>query len=324
MELTTLAVVLMWSFKAGAAADAPPLVAGDRVFYAASDKKLYALNVADGEELWSRRFKAPLPVSPVSGDGVVYQCVPYPEGRIYAVRSSDGKVLWKSPAGPGVVSAAAGGGVVAVGRGNAAVFYDSLSGDERGRISFDDDVVGALYAGGESFVVWTGGGRVARGGLSDGEPAWEIKAAPGGVRAAAAGGRVYVGAAAGAIICYDAETGDEVWRRDVNEPLTDSPLYPDGGVLLVAGRRSVFAFSAKDGELRWTAEPGGNVVGAAPYAEGAVVACEDGRVVFARAEGGEPALLVKLDAYAAHAPLVAEDRLYITDGKKLLQCYRIE
>jgi outer membrane protein assembly factor BamB len=319
-----LALVLVWSFKAGASADAPPLVADGQVFYAASDKKLYALSAADGEELWSRRFKAPLPVSPVFGDGYVYLYVPHPEGRIYALRPSDGKVMWKSPAGPGVVSAAAGGGVVAVGLGRAAVFYDRLTGDERGRVLLEDDVVGASYAGGESFVVWTGGGRLARCHPSDAEPAWEVEAATGGVSAVAAGGRVYAGAAAGAIVCYDAETGDEMWRRGTDEPLTDSPLSMTDGVLLVAGRRKIFAFSAADGESRWTSEPGGNVVGAAPYDGGAVAACEDGRVVFARAGGGEPAALVTLDAYAATGPSIAEGRVYVADGKKSLQCYKIE
>jgi outer membrane protein assembly factor BamB len=324
MELTTLVLALAWSFKAGASADAPPLATDDRVFYAASDKKLYALNAADGQELWSRRFKAPLPVPPVSGDGYIYQYVPYPEGSIYALRPSDGKVIWKSPAGPGVVSAAAGGGIVAAGRGRAAVFYDLLTGDERGRVSFDDDVVGASYVGGESFVVWTGKGSVARCGPSGGDAAWEIEAAIGGVSAVAAGGRVYVGAASGEVACYDLETGDECWFVDTGERLTDAAPYVVDGVVMVAGRRRVFALSCADGEVRWTSEPGGNVVGAAPYAGGAVVACEDGRVVFAREGGGEPTELARLDAYAAAAPLVAEGRVYVTDGKKSLECYRFE
>lgn len=324
MEFTTFALVLAWSFKAGASADAPPLVTGGQVFYAASDKKLYALSAADGEELWSRRFKAPLPAAPVSGDGYVYQHVPYPEGNLYALRPSDGQVMWKSPAGPGVVSAAAGGGVVAVGHGNAAVFYDRLSGEERGRVFFEDDVVGATHVGGESFVVWTGRGLLARCDAGNAEPAWEADAATGGVNAVAAGGRVYVGAAAGAVVCYDAETGDEIWRGEAVGPLTDAPPAIADGVVLVAGRRAVYTFSAMDGELLWTFEAGGNVVGAAPYGGGAVVACEDGRVFMVPAGGGEPVAAATLDGYAAAAPLAAEGHVYVTDGKKSLQCYRIE
>jgi outer membrane protein assembly factor BamB len=324
MELITYALVLVWSFKAGASADAPPLVVDDYVFYAASDKKLYALNVADGQELWSRRFKAPLPVSPISGDGYIYQYVPYPEGRIYALRPSDGDVMWKAAAGPGVVAAAAGGGVIAVGRGNAAIFYDRLTGEERGRVAFGDDVVGASYVGGESFVVWTGRGRVARCGPGDEEAAWEVEAATGGVSAAVAGNRVYAGAAAGTIACYDVETGDEMWFLDVGEPFTGAPPSVADGVLIVAGRRKVFAVSCAYGELRWVSEPGGNVVGAAPYDGGAIVACEDGRVVLARAGGGEPEELAALDEYGAAAPMVAGGRVYVTDGKKRLKCYKIE
>jgi outer membrane protein assembly factor BamB len=324
VEWTTFALVLVWSFKAGASADAPPIVAEGQVFYAASDKKLYALSAVDGEELWSRRFKAPLPGAPLSGDGYICQYVPYPEGSLYALRPSDGKVMWKAPAGPGVVSAAAGGGVVAVGHGSAAVFYDRLSGEERSRVFFEEDVVGAAYAGGESFVVWTGRGRLSRCRGGDPKSAWDAEVATGGVNAVVAEGRVYAAAIEGTLGCYDAETAEEIWRRDVGEPLTDAaPSITDGSVL-VAGRRKIYAFSATDGELRWTSEPGGNVVGAAAYGGGAIVACEDGRVVFAAPGGGEPGLLATLDGYAAAAPLIAEGRLYVTDGKKSLRCYRIE
>jgi outer membrane protein assembly factor BamB len=323
VELTTLAAALVWSFKAGAAADAPPLVAAERVFYAAADKKLYALAAADGKELWSRRFKAPLPAPPVPGDGVVYQYVPYPEGRVYALRQSDGEVLWREQAGPGVVSAAAGGGLVAVGRGSDAVFYDGLSGEERGRFSFEDDVVGAAYVGEESFVVWTGAGRLALCRRGGGKPSWEVSVARAGVNATAAAGRVYVGAASGTAACYEATSGEELWRRELDGPLAAPPPALTGEAVLVAGRRAIYALSAGAGELRWKAEPGGNVVGAAPYGGGAVAACEDGRVVYVGPEGGAPAPLLKLDDYAAYYPLVVEGRLYITDGKKFLRCYKI-
>jgi outer membrane protein assembly factor BamB len=127
---------------------------------------------------------------------------------------------------------------------------------------------------------------------------------------------------AGAVACRDLETGNEVWRRDTGEPLADPALSLSGDALLVAGRRSVWALSAADGEPRWSLEPGGNVVGATPHREGAFVACEDGRVLFASAAGA--AVVATLDGYAAGAPLAARDSLLITDGKKSLHCYNIE
>jgi outer membrane protein assembly factor BamB len=319
VETLTIAVALVWSFKAGAPADAPPLLNGDYVYYAASDKKLYALRLEDGAELWSRRFKAPLAETPVAGGDAVYVCVPYPEGRLYALRAADGKNVWREPAGPGVVKAAVGGRVVAVGRGPSVVFYDLASGSEEGKVLFDEDVVGAAYVGDGTFLVWTGGGLVAACRAGEAKPLWEKKAAASGVYVTAAGGRAYVAAALGELVSYDQLTGEENWRIDLGGPLTGAPLV-NGDALFVAGRRALFACDVRKGEVLWAFEPGGNVVGAAPYGSFAVVACEDGRV-YAATEG-RGAELFRLSGYAATAPAIAGDFLLLVDDEKRLTCFK--
>jgi len=321
VEIAAQLAVLVWSFKAGAPADAPPLVAEGRVFYAVADKKIYVVRLDDGKELWSRRFRAPLPVTPVLEDELVYQYVPYPEGYLYALRVADGKVAWRARAGPGVVCPAAGDGVVAVGRGDDAVFYDSLSGEEVARVKFDEAVVGAAYGGGGAFLVWTGGGRVAACRPGEAEPVWRTRVAASGVFGAVASGRAYLAAASGDVACYDVSTGEEVWRDELNEPLAGAPVVA-GDALFVAGRRSVFACSASGGEVLWTFNPGGNVVGVAAAGGRAVVACEDGRLFAASAQGSEE--LLRLDGYAAAAPAVAAGFLLAADGENRLHCFKFE
>jgi outer membrane protein assembly factor BamB len=317
----TVAAVLVWSFKAGASADAPPLVAGDRVYYAAADKNVYALRLDDGEKLWSRRFKAPLPASPVLEGDLIYQYVPYPEGRVYGLRPADGKKVWRAAAGPGVVYPAAGAGVVAVGEAAAAVFYDGLSGEEVGRVRLEEDVVGAAYGGGGLFLIWSGAGLVAAVRPSDDAPIWRERVASSGVYAAATSARVNVAAASGTFASYDFRTGEEIWRRELGEPLAGAPITVDD-TLFVPGRRTLFACGAADGEVLWAAKPGGNLVGIAAYGRRALVACEDGRVLAATSEGTEE--LLRLEGYAATGPAVAGDLLLITDGKKRLSCFRLE
>jgi outer membrane protein assembly factor BamB len=319
VETLAVAVALVWSFKAGAPADAPPLVNGDRVYYAASDKKLYALRLDDGAELWSRRFKAPLAEPPVGGSESVYLCVPHPEGRLYALRAADGKNLWREPAGPGVVKAAVGERVAAVGRGPAVVFYDLASGSEEGKVLFDEDVVGAAYAGDAMFLVWTGGGLVAACRDGEAKPLWENRLAASAVYVTVAGDRAYAAAALGELASYDLLTGEENWRTNLGGPLTGAPLVNDD-TLFVAARRAVFACNGRGGEVLWTFEPGGNVVGAATYGRSAVVACEDGRV-YAATEG-RGAELFSLPGYAATAPTVAGDFLLLVDGEKRLRCFK--
>jgi outer membrane protein assembly factor BamB len=321
VDALTVAVALVWSFKAGAPADAPPLAESGRVYYAASDKHLYALRLGDGAKLWSRRFKAPLPEAPVRGGEAIYLCVPYPEGRLYALRAADGKNVWRERAGPGVVKAAVGERVVAAGRGPAVVFYDLASGYEKGKVSFEEDIVGAAYAGDDTFLVWTGGGLVAACRPGETEVLWEKRAAASGVYVTVAGGRVYVAAALGELAAYDALNGEESWRTDLGEPLVGASVV-DPDALFVAGRRTVFACGAGGGEVLWTFEPGGNVVGVAAYGGFAVIACEDGRVFAATRAGGEE--LLKLPRYAATAPAVAGDYLLVVDGEKRLHCFKFE
>ncbi len=321
VETLTVAVALVWSFKAGAPADAPPLVDGDRVYYAASDKKLYALRLGDGAEMWSRRFKAPLAEPPVAGGDAIYLCVPYPEGRLYALRAADGKNLWREEAGPGVVKAAAGERAVAVGSGPAVIFYDLASGSEEGKVLLDEDVVGVAYAGDGAFVAWTGGGLVAACRAGETKPLWKNRAAVSGIYVTAAGDRAYVAAALGELAAYDLLTGEENWRVDLGGPLTGAPVV-DGDALFVAGRRAIFACDAGGGEVLWTFEPGGNVVGVARYGPYAVAACEDGRI-YAAAEGKGVGLF-KLPAYAATAPAVAGDFLLLVDGEKRLSCFKFD
>jgi outer membrane protein assembly factor BamB len=315
------AAVLMWSFKAGAPADAPPLADEGCVYYAAADKKLYALRLDDGKQLWSRRFKAPLPETPVVAGDYLYLYVPHPEGKLYSLRADNGKNVWRERAGPGVVKAAVGERHVAVGLGEALVFYDRLTGAEEGRVLFDEKVVGAAAAGEGVFLVWTGGGYVAACRQGEGEPLWENRAAVSGVNAVVASGRAYVAAASGEVATYDMTTGAECWRNGFDEPLAGAPIVLDG-VLYLAGRRTAFVCDAASGEVLWTFEAGGNVMGVAPYGGYAVVACEDGRVYAASLAGGEE--ILKLDKYAATAPVVVGDFVLAADGEKRLSCYKIE
>jgi outer membrane protein assembly factor BamB len=311
----------MWTFKAGAPADAPPVVAEGCVYYAAADKKLYALRLDDGEELWSRRFKAPLPEPPVCAGEYVYLYVPHPEGRLYALKVANGKNVWRERAGPGVVKAAVGERTVAVGRDEGVVFYDLLSGAEEGKVSFDEKVVGAAYAGDGAFLVWTGGGYAAVCRAREAEPIWSTRVAVGGLRVVTASGRAYAAAASGEMAAYDMITGDEYWRTEFGEPLAGAPIT-GGDVLFAAGRRTVFACDVATGEIIWTFAPGGNVVGAAAHRGRAVVACEDGRVYVATAGGAEE--LFKLEGSAATAPAVAGDLVLAVDGEKRLSCFKLE
>ena len=82
------------------------------------------------------------------------------------------------------------------------------------------------------------------------EPAWELDA-PGPVNGApaVAGDRAYLLSGAG-LLALEAETGDEVWRRD-DIAGTSSPTLHRGTLYLLTADAQLWAVDADDGEDRW-------------------------------------------------------------------------
>ncbi|UCH78578.1 MAG: PQQ-binding-like beta-propeller repeat protein [Candidatus Coatesbacteria bacterium] len=322
MQPLIVTAALVWAFRAGAPADAPPLLTPGYVYYAAADKKLYALRAEDGEEFWSRRFKAPLAVAPVAEGNSIFQYVPYPEGKLYALRAGSGEIIWRAAAGPGVVTPAVGEGVVAAGRREEAAFWEAATGRELGAVPFEETVVGLAYAGDGVFVAWTGGGYVAACRPGEAAAVWTARPVVGGVFVTTAGDRLYVVAAAGTVAAYGLAAGEEIWRAELGEPVAGAGVWV-GGELVVPGRRTVAAFEATAGGERWRWAPGGNVRGLAAAPGGvAIVACEDGRVY---AGGGSTGWkeIAQLEEFAASGPAVSGDFLFVTDGKNRVRCYRL-
>ena len=320
METILVTATLLWSFKAGAPADAAAVVAGDRVYFACADKKLYALRLADGEKVWARRFKAPLAASPAAAAGAVFHYVPYPEGKIYAFREASGKRAWRAAAGKGLVNVAATAAFVAAPLGDAVVFYDAGSGEQVGKCNLGGRVAGVVAAPGELFVAWTAGGDVAAIRAGAPSPRWKKNAAPTGLFVTVGDDRVFAVGAPGVVVALSLEDGDEIWRREFPGPAAGPPS-PAGPIVIVPFRRTVVALDAADGVTSWEQPAAANAVGAAPYRDGAVIVYEDGRWAWASAAAA--ADLGALAGRVTAAPTVAGDLVLVSDGVNRLNCYRL-
>ena len=156
---------LRWSFRPqGGTAfswSASPAVSGGRVFQAAYVQgagtkaySLYAFAASSGKRLWKTRVgssKFLTSSSPAVADGVVYYMSP--GSRIYAVRASNGKVLWSRAVATSASSPVVAGGVVYVGAGLTVYALDARTGKTlwRGHTTADpaDPAVtgGTLYIG---------------------------------------------------------------------------------------------------------------------------------------------------------------------------------
>jgi outer membrane protein assembly factor BamB len=100
---------------------ASPAVIGDRVIIGGRDKRVRALNRADGRELWSFATQGKVDSSPVVVDGKVV--VGSEDGRLYVLSLVDGKELWNYEIGQGLTSSPAlAGGKVVIGSEDGSVY----------------------------------------------------------------------------------------------------------------------------------------------------------------------------------------------------------
>lgn len=320
METAVLAATLLWSFKAGAPADAAPAVADGRVYLAASDRSLYMLDAGGGKKKASRSFKAPLPASPLVEGDLVFLYVPFPDGSIYALNAADLKKVWRAKAGPGLMRPAVAGGVVAAGRGKDLVFYRGEDGRELGRVGFHAAVVGVSFTGPGTAAAYTSSGELALCTVGVSAPAWRVNLGPGPVYVAGGEGNAYAANGDGIVSCYEGAAGTELWRAKGPAAPVAPPLLWDK-YIAVMGVRTVGVYDRATGGLVWEYAAPANVVGGAPCGDGLVVATDTGLVLFVR--DGRSQELAQVEKYAACPPTVADGRLYIGDGGKRLKCYNL-
>jgi len=112
----------VWTFKDRAFPFfASPAVIGDKVIIGGRDKRVRALNRADGKELWSFPTQGKVDSSPVVVDGKVV--VGSEDGRLYMLLLKDGKELWNYEIGQGLTSSpAVASGKVVIGSEDGSVY----------------------------------------------------------------------------------------------------------------------------------------------------------------------------------------------------------
>ena len=106
------------------------------------------------------------------------------------------------------------------------------------------------------------------------------------------GGRVFATSGYGIAAAFDAQSGRELWRRDLKIPLRGAPSVGEGRVFVMSQDNQLTALNAETGEIAWealgTVEASG-LLGAAPPAISfgtAVVGYSSGEIFAYRIESG--------------------------------------
>lgn len=263
----TMAVRTAWSTSIGSAGNFvfSPAVAGGSVFVAAADGSLARIDAGNGRPHWRVNVGASLTAG-VGSDGATV-AVAAEKGVLMAF-DSDGKARWKAQASSEILSAPAVGQGLVIVRSvdNRIAAYDAESGTRRWITQRTSPPLtlrtapGIVISGPTAYVALPGGRLLALA-LGNGGPRWEV--AVGDPRGTTeleriadlsgmpviAGRDVCAVAYQGRVACFDMNTGEPRWARELS---SDVGVAVDEQRLFVADERgAVSAFARDTGSVAW-------------------------------------------------------------------------
>lgn len=260
-----------WKFNGRKLLEYSPILVGKQLYGINNNGEAFALKAKTGKVRWRREIAELNASSPAYGDGLLYY-VNLEPGQIVALNHKNGLTRWKrelpgrTESSPVYVN-----GRVIVGCECGKLYaFDG----ETGKTIWETDMPGEVKAApavsqGVAYVGdYSGNFTAVR--TNDGSVKWQVGVG-GDVysTAAVAFGRVYFGAKDGKIYSFEKDTGDLAWSQTIGGEVyagivaADTPKTPPSVYAGVFGDNSFVALDARSGRERWSADPGGSVIGAA-------------------------------------------------------------
>ena len=283
-------------------------VQGERLFATNGLGDLVALNAADGSEIWRKRPGGPLRGAPTLASGNVY--VVTQDNQLFALNQDTGDVVWTASASlesQGVF------GVAAPASAGSTVIAGFSSGElnayryENGR---------ALWAE----VLSRSSISTSVSSLSD------IDAEP-----VIDEGRVYAVGQGGRMIAMDVASGNRMWEQNIAGIAT--PWVAGEWIFVVTDDARLLCLARGSGKVRWIAQlqhfrnekkQKGIISWVGPVLAGGklVLGNSDGKLVFVSPADGSVVSTLDIDEPVTLPLVVANNTLYVLDGKGTLSAYR--
>jgi outer membrane protein assembly factor BamB len=257
-----------WGFESGDYYDSSPVVVGSKVWIGAGDGNLYALDAANGKEIWRFKTEGRIRSSPAVSGGVAY--VGSMDGSLYAVDAESGKLRWRFDT-----------------QGRA--LKSGNFGFDRKSIQSSPAVAdGSVYIGGRDGFLYAVD-------AATGKERWRLDHSASWINTAPAVslGRVYAGTSDGRFIeAVEADTGKRAWRIPTMATVWGSPAVvgrASGQVYIADTGGFLHVIDVKSGKETWTYRFGGGVLGAPVPVEGMLlVGSNDGALYALGAGEGGP------------------------------------
>jgi outer membrane protein assembly factor BamB len=249
---------ILWTKRIGEPIRSAPTAANGKIYFVSADNMLYALNDADGEQLWTSRG---LPqaatllsnVSPaVSGSTIV---APFPAGDIVAFEVNSGKASWRDslvrssetsasailgdPARPVIDR----GVVYAISHGGKMIAISEASGERLWTRNLASTQM-PWIAGDTVYVVDLGGKLIALD-RADGNVRW-ITDLPTSTRWSGpvlAGGKLWLVSGDGLLVGANARSGQVTSQLNLDTPVFVTPVVAGGRMYILADNASLIALN---------------------------------------------------------------------------------
>jgi len=259
---------LLWSARVGEAGGFvfSPALVGDSVVAAARDGTVLRLGAADGKALW--RTELGVPLSAGAGADLRTVAVATDEGEVLALDAGTGLPRWRARVSSEVLAAPRiAGGLVLVRSADSRIFaFDAEDGKrrwvyQRASTSLMVRTPAGLSALQGSVYAGFSGGKLVALALANGAVRWEATVAlPKGATElervtdivgdpALVGREVCAAAFQGRVACFDTQSGNQLWARDMS---TVTGASVDARYAYVSDDRgAVHALDRSNGRSLW-------------------------------------------------------------------------
>ena len=296
-----------WAFPTGDRIVSSPVRRDGVLYFGSDDGNVYAVNAADGRQLWKRATGGPVPATPAIAGDTLY--VGSYDGKFYALDARTGALRWRFATG-----------------GERRFEAKGLHGMQPRNQTIPDpfDVyLSSPVVVGDSVYFGSGDGNVY--GLDAGTGALRWKFHTGDVVHASpayADGALFFGSWDSWFYAVDAATGKEKWRFHGGEdPLLhnqvgfqSSPAVANGVVYTGCRDSNLYALDAATGKEKWRYNASGSWIITSPaVTQGLVVAGTSDSSLFLvlDAETGKPIVQKQGNAYIFASPSVAGNTVYV-------------
>lgn len=316
----------LWHTDVGRAIRGSPALGETVVAVGIAERYIVLLDRNTGEVIWRSRVHGTIHSGPLlDGDRLYFGTETNPEGRVYALRLKDGRILWKTTTGSVEAPLGFDGDALFVGTEEGLVLRLEA---ERGTVAWRRQVSGAVRA---APVVTSEGIAVA----TTNDTLYLLDKATGQIRGrlptpgavlggpALDGRRLFFGTTAGRLLEVELPSLAVRWDRAAGDAVYGSPALAGDTLYALARNGTLWIIPTADPDAaRSLPLDLVTTAGPTPIATGVLAAGVNGQVLLVDHASGAVVWRAHLDGPIEQPPLVRDRQLFVIAGRGDIHTYR--